>query len=91
MTVEMLDDVKENNYSYVIRELFVGIREINRRIDELQWVLNNRLCNRKGKKEIIKKINRLFSTRSAFFHSLKEMEDKTNIKYRVTFEQIENL
>jgi len=65
--------MKENNsqdFHQFFRELLSSIKETNRRIDELKWVLRSSICTDEGRNKVIKRIEALVQTRFCLMFSI---------------------
>lgn len=86
------DEIETTDILRVLREMFASVRELNRRIDELQWVLKEEIHHEypdqppetikidaltdDGRSAIKTRIWRLIQTRFNIMHSIYDMRGK---------------
>lgn len=72
----------------LLSQLLSSIRDINRRLDELKWIVKDKLCTEEGRKEIVQRIERLSETRMCLIYSLmdvkKQVENTLNQELDMT-------
>lgn len=61
---------------FFARELFASLRELNKRIDELQWIIKGDLYREDKKQEIIDRIKRLIETKFCLISSIYDIRIK---------------
>lgn len=67
------EEIKTSEYCFLIRELICSIREINRRLNELNIIIQSDFCTNEGKKEVFERCVRLTETKRCLVESLKEV------------------
>lgn len=73
------EELSHRDIFNLIRELLVSIREINRRLQELKWVVKESLCNEEGRRKIVKRIENLNNTKMCFIYSVHDLRDRAEI------------
>jgi len=62
----------------LLTQLLKSIRDVNRRISELKWIIKEKLYNKQEKKTITSKIERLYETRMCLIYSVFDVRETAN-------------
>jgi hypothetical protein len=67
------DEVTSHDLQKTFCEMVSSVRELNRRIDELKYVVKSEYCTVEGKTKIIARIARLMETKLCIIYSIHDI------------------
>lgn len=68
------------DYIFLAVEICSSIREIDRRIDELDCIISSNWCTETGRQEIINRVKQLMDTKKCLQETLNKVDSETGIK-----------
>ena len=81
------DEVNTKDLRFTFMEMISSVRELNRRIDELKYVVKSGWCNEDCKQKVVDRITQLNETKFRIIHSIYDIRLKVLATYSFSSEE----